>query len=180
MANYYVTITGDFEYFQHFNFEKGFLENGNLFYKTRVTLFSWKCYDWKRNIFFTKLHCQKPIIAQKIKFKTNGMQVRNVPITKNRVLPLTTLCFWKFNLSTKTLIICCFNVPTTQVFMFILFVSAWTLFKTLLHTSETSYLMHHNYFKTVLEASSSLITMQNNYIHLFCCIVFWFYVNFNI
>ena len=33
-----MTITGNFELFQHFNFETGFLKNGVLFKKTRVPL----------------------------------------------------------------------------------------------------------------------------------------------
>ena len=39
-ACFYVTITGNFERFQYFNFETDFLEKENLFQKTGVTFFS--------------------------------------------------------------------------------------------------------------------------------------------
>ena len=39
-ACFYVTITRIFERFQHFNFEKKFLKNANLFQKTGVPFFS--------------------------------------------------------------------------------------------------------------------------------------------
>ena len=40
MACFYVTISGNFERFQYFNFETNFLENENLFQKTGVPFFS--------------------------------------------------------------------------------------------------------------------------------------------
>ena len=39
-ACFYVTVTGNFKRFQHFNFETDFLENENLFQKTGVPSFS--------------------------------------------------------------------------------------------------------------------------------------------
>ena len=39
-ACFYMTISGNFERFQYFNFETDFLENENLFQKTGVPLFS--------------------------------------------------------------------------------------------------------------------------------------------
>ena len=39
-AGVYVTISGNFERFQYFNFETDFLENYNLFQKTGVPFFS--------------------------------------------------------------------------------------------------------------------------------------------
>ena len=39
-ACFYVTIMGNFERFQYFNFETNFLENENLFQKTGVLFFS--------------------------------------------------------------------------------------------------------------------------------------------
>ena len=39
LACLYVTITGNFERFQYFNFETDFLENENLFQKTGVPFF---------------------------------------------------------------------------------------------------------------------------------------------
>ena len=40
MASFYVTNSGNFERFQHFNFEIDFLENENLFKKTGVPFFN--------------------------------------------------------------------------------------------------------------------------------------------
>ena len=40
LACFYVTISGNFERFQYFNFETNFLENENLFQKTGVPFFS--------------------------------------------------------------------------------------------------------------------------------------------
>ena len=40
-ACFNVTITGNFERFQYFNFETDFLEKENLFQKTGVKFFSW-------------------------------------------------------------------------------------------------------------------------------------------
>ena len=37
---FYVTISENFEHFQYFNFETGFLKNENFFQKTRVPFFS--------------------------------------------------------------------------------------------------------------------------------------------
>ena len=39
-ACFYLTISGNFERFQYFKFEKDFLEIGNLFQKTGVPFFS--------------------------------------------------------------------------------------------------------------------------------------------
>ena len=39
-ACFYVTMAGNFERFQYFNFETNFLENENLFQKTGVLFFS--------------------------------------------------------------------------------------------------------------------------------------------
>ena len=38
-ACFYVTASGNLEFFQHFNFETDFLENGNLFQKNRGAFF---------------------------------------------------------------------------------------------------------------------------------------------
>ena len=46
--------------------------------------------------FLTKLLCQKPMLRQ----KDGGVQ--NGPITKNGVLPVTTLFFYKFCFSLRT------------------------------------------------------------------------------
>ena len=47
---FYVTITGNFDCFQYFNFETNFLKNENLFLKkTWESFCCWKYYDWKSN-----------------------------------------------------------------------------------------------------------------------------------
>ena len=47
------------------------------------------------------------------------------PITKNELLPLTTLLFKKFTLSLRT----SYNVPVAQTYIFVLFVSVSILFE---------------------------------------------------
>ena len=54
-ARFYVTISGKYERFQYFNFEKDFLENGNLFEKTEVPCFQFKTLRQKMHHFYTKL-----------------------------------------------------------------------------------------------------------------------------
>ena len=72
----------------------------------------------------TKLSCQKPMLRQIEWWPPNG------PITKNGVLPVTTLFFWGFCFSLRTSFLkSWFNVPTTQMSVLILFVSAGVLFE---------------------------------------------------
>ena len=54
--------------------------------------------------------------------------VQNGPVTKNRVLPVTTLFFWKFVLDKEPLIKSWFDIPTSQMPIFVLFESAGVLF----------------------------------------------------
>ena len=67
--------------------------------------------------FHPKLLYQKPVLRQ------IGWWVQNGPITKNEVLPVTASFFWK-----ESLIKSWFDVPTTQMCIFVLFVSAGVLF----------------------------------------------------
>ena len=85
----YVTISGHFERFQYFNFETDFLEDENLFKKTGVPFFSLKALRLETHHFDTKLPYQKPMLRQ------IEWWVQNGPITKNGVLPVTTLFFRK-------------------------------------------------------------------------------------
>ena len=55
--------------------------------------------------------------------------VQNGPITKNGVLSLTTLFFEILIWVKESLIKSWFDVPTTQMSIFTLFVSAWVLFE---------------------------------------------------
>ena len=57
-TRFYVTITGNFERFQYFNFEANFLKDEKLFKKGS------KVVRLKRQHFHTKLPCQKPILRQ--------------------------------------------------------------------------------------------------------------------
>ena len=54
--------------------------------------------------------------------------VQNEPITKNGVLPVTTLCFSKFVSVQEPLTKSIFDVTTTQMSIFILFETAEVLF----------------------------------------------------
>ena len=65
--------------------------------------------------FHTKLPYQKPMERQ-IKW-----WLQNGPIKKNRVLPVTTLFFWKFCFSLRTSykeLICCTNYPNAYICTF--------------------------------------------------------------
>ena len=59
-----MTISGNFERFQYFNFETDFLENENFFQKLKVPFFQWKALRLKTHHFYTKLSYQKPILRQ--------------------------------------------------------------------------------------------------------------------
>ena len=85
-ACFYVTTIGNFECFHYFVFETNFLKNKKLFQKTRVPFFSSKYYYCKRNIPH-KIALSQPHV------KTNRMGSTNGPITKEGVLPVTTLIF---------------------------------------------------------------------------------------
>ena len=63
-------------------------------------------------------------------FKQIEWWIQNGPITKNGVLPVTTLFFRKFCFSLRTSYkeLIWFDVPTTQMLIFVLFVSAGALF----------------------------------------------------
>ena len=75
-----------------------------FFWKTKTwklqknwsTVCSWKYYDWKRNIFIKKYPIRRSMTRQ------IEWVVQNRPITRNIVLPVTTLFFWKFCFSMRT------------------------------------------------------------------------------
>ena len=65
--------------------------------------------------FYTKLTYQKPMLRQIESWVQNG------PITKNGVLPVTTLYFWKFRFSLRTSyneLIWCTNDPNAHICTF--------------------------------------------------------------
>ena len=57
-----MTISGNLERFQYFNFERDFLENENVFQKTGVPFFSFLIL--KTHHFHAKLTYQKPKVRQ--------------------------------------------------------------------------------------------------------------------
>ena len=77
-----MTITGNFERFQYVNFETNFKGKPKPFTKTVIPLFSSECIE---NASFP---CQKSIILRQIEWWK-----QNWPITKNGVLPVTTVFF---------------------------------------------------------------------------------------
>ena len=58
-----MTVTGNFERFQYFNFETNFLKNDNILQKTGVILLAKKI-EMENVNFRTKLPCQKPMLRQ--------------------------------------------------------------------------------------------------------------------
>ena len=58
-----MTVTGNFERFQYFNFETNFLKNDNILQKTGVILLAKKI-EMENANFHTKLPCQKPMLRQ--------------------------------------------------------------------------------------------------------------------
>ena len=84
---------------------KPFLEN-------RSTVFEFRVLRLKVQHFRTKLSSQKAVLRQ------IEWGVQNGPITKNRVLPLITLFFWKLNFSIRASnkkLIECTNYPKIRI-----------------------------------------------------------------
>ena len=97
------------------------------FSKNWRTDFLLKVLRLRTHHFHSELPCQKPMLRQ------IEWWVQNGPITKNGVFPVAILFFWKFCFSlgarSKELIRSGYDVPTTQMFIFILFVSAGVWFE---------------------------------------------------
>ena len=88
LACFYVTIKGNFQRFQYFNFETNFLETKRKpFSKNWSTAFKLKVLTLKTQHFDRKLPCQKRMLRQMEK----GIQKGH--ITKKRALSVTTLSF---------------------------------------------------------------------------------------
>ena len=123
-ACFNVTISGNFEHFQCFNFETNFLKNAKTLFKKLDYGFLVEILRLKTHHFHTKLSCQKPMLRQ------IEWGVQNRLLTKNGVLPVTTLFFRKFCLNLRTSyeeLIWCTN--TTQMAIFMLFESVGVLFE---------------------------------------------------
>ena len=92
-----------------------------IFWKTKTfsknwsTIFSLKLLRLKTHHFHTKLSCQKPMLRQ------IEWGVQNGPTTKNGVLPVTALFFWKFYFSLRTffkVFILCPNYTNVHIHTF--------------------------------------------------------------
>ena len=81
---FFVTISEKFKRFQQFNFETDFLENGNFFQKTGV--FKLKAIRLKTH------HSHNKTAISEANVETEWW-LQNGPVTRNGVLPLTTLLF---------------------------------------------------------------------------------------
>ena len=68
-----MTISGNFEHFECFNFETDFLESENLFQKAGVPH-----------------HLHTKTVISEANIKANRTMIQNGPITKNGVLAVTT------------------------------------------------------------------------------------------
>ena len=84
-ACFYVTMAGNFERFQCFNFETNFLEKENFFQKMEYR-FLVETTKIENRHFHPKQLCQKPMLRQ----------------IERRVLPVTALFFWKIFFSFST------------------------------------------------------------------------------
>ena len=102
--------------FKYFNFETNFLKNEDLFHITGLPPFSWKHYHRKCIISIQNCHIRIEWWVQ------NGL------IKKNGILPRTNLFFWKFCFSLRTSHKKLIDVTTTQLSIFVLFVSVEVVF----------------------------------------------------
>ena len=82
-----MTISKNFERFQYFNFEKSFLENEYLFQKLEYCSLVESTKIENVSFPYKTVICQKPMLRQMEWLLQNGR------ITKNGVLPKTTLFF---------------------------------------------------------------------------------------
>ena len=93
----------------------GFSEKKKIFFKKLEHLFYLKVLRLKTHHFHTKPPYQMPMLRQVIWWLQIG------PITKNVVLPVTTLYFWKIYFSLGTSykeLICCTNNPNAHICTF--------------------------------------------------------------
>ena len=81
---FYMSIKGNFERFQYFNFEWTFWKT-KIFSKKLEQNFLVESTKFENAAFHTKLPCEKPILRQIERGVPNG------PIIKNGILPVTTL-----------------------------------------------------------------------------------------
>ena len=97
---------------------KEFSEKPKPFSENWLTVFRLKVLRLKAQHFHTKLTCKKPMLRE------IEWGVQNGPIAKNGVLPETILCFWTFWISYENW----FDIPTTQISVFIYFSYAFEFY----------------------------------------------------
>ena len=104
----YLTITRDFDCFQYFNFETEFSENKHLFSKNypflaENTKIQNATFPYKNTLSEANAKTKRMVCTNRMGRQVE-CAVQNGPITKNRILRVTTLFFWKF----------CFNIRTSS------------------------------------------------------------------
>ena len=90
-----MTISENFKRFQYFNLKTDFLDNKNFFKKLEYRFLVERTKIKKASFPYKTAKSEANV-------KTNRMVTKNGPITENRVLPVTTLFFWKFYFSLRT------------------------------------------------------------------------------
>ena len=125
-ACFYVTITGNFGRFHYFNSEINCLKIESFSQKTGVSFLNWKYSNWKRNISTQNY----PVRSQC--WDKNNWEYKMDLSEKKRSFASNCFIFfffWKFCFSLEPLTKSFFDVWTTQMSVFILFVSAGVLFE---------------------------------------------------
>ena len=113
-SHFFFGLSENFKRFQYFNFETDLLENENHFQKL----------EYRFLVESTKIENASfpyKIAISKANAMTNKMVAQNAPITKNGVLPVTTLFFWKIYFSLRTSykeLICCTSNSNAHVCTF--------------------------------------------------------------
>ena len=106
-----MTVFGNFEQFQYFNFEINFLKKPNF-------LKNWSTVFWLKVLWLTTTLPYKTALS-KANVKTN--RIGSIKLTKNGVLPVNTFLFWKvcFSLGTSYIeLIWCTNHPNVHIHTF--------------------------------------------------------------
>ena len=94
-----MTVNENFEYFQYFDFETNFLKNESLFFKKLENRFVFESTTIER---VTYPYTNTLSDSQKSMLRWIEWGVQNGPMTKNVVLPVSAIFFWKFCFSTIT------------------------------------------------------------------------------
>ena len=113
--------------------------------------------------FHTNRPYEKPMLRQIDWWGQNG------PITKKRILSVTTLLVWNFFFSLKPLIKNWFNVPTTQMSIFLLFVRTAVLFDGALSLRVSKY-GQSSKWKFVKAGVSQVSVLRPFFSHLNQCL----------